>query len=107
MNMKINAIKCIFQFDSDYLEFRSQIETLRQMIQNFMDTWFSRSLTVSHIFKVRCKLCSEIKRKKTFLFMKTGSLKGNKYGKFFVGISPTLFCLMFFIESVIESDTIL
>ena len=32
-------------FDSDYLEFRSQIETLRQMIQNFMDTWFSRSLT--------------------------------------------------------------
>jgi hypothetical protein len=48
-------------------------------------------------------LCPEIKRKKPFLFMKTGSLKGNKYGKFFVGISPTLFCLMFFIES----DTIL
>ena len=36
-----------FQFDNDYLEFRNQIENLRAMLQNFMDTWFAKSLTVS------------------------------------------------------------
>lgn len=35
------------QFDVDYIEFRSQIDALRANIQNFMDSWFSRSLTVS------------------------------------------------------------
>ncbi|XP_021362874.1 dynein heavy chain 5, axonemal-like isoform X1 [Mizuhopecten yessoensis] len=33
------------EFDMDYTEFRNQIEGLRLMMQNFMDTWFSRSLT--------------------------------------------------------------
>lgn len=36
-----------FQYDVDYIEFRSQIDALRANIQNFMDSWFSRSLTVS------------------------------------------------------------
>ncbi|XP_052807224.1 dynein axonemal heavy chain 5-like isoform X2 [Mya arenaria] len=33
------------EFDNDYLDFRNQIENLRAMLQNFMDTWFQRPLT--------------------------------------------------------------
>ncbi|KAL5009929.1 hypothetical protein ScPMuIL_012234 [Solemya velum] len=33
------------EFDTDYLEFRSQIDGLRQLMQTFMDGWFARSLT--------------------------------------------------------------
>ena len=47
------------EFDTDYVEFRNQIDALRQNIQTFMDNWFSRSLTVClqstisfiHLFK--------------------------------------------------------
>ena len=37
-----------FQYDNDYMEFRNQIENLRMMLQNFMDTWFAKSLSVSY-----------------------------------------------------------
>ncbi|XP_053396215.1 dynein axonemal heavy chain 5-like isoform X3 [Mercenaria mercenaria] len=33
------------EFDNDYLEFRNQIENMRGMLQNFMDTWFQKSLS--------------------------------------------------------------
>ncbi|KAK3576985.1 hypothetical protein CHS0354_005992 [Potamilus streckersoni] len=33
------------EFDTDYLEFKNQIDNLRMLIQGFMDSWFSRSLT--------------------------------------------------------------
>ena len=37
----------VFQFDNDYLTFRSQIEDLQSQVQSFVDTWFERSLSVS------------------------------------------------------------
>ncbi|KAK3724620.1 hypothetical protein RRG08_041104 [Elysia crispata] len=33
------------EFDNDYIEFKSQVENLRNAIQSFMDSWFSRSLS--------------------------------------------------------------
>ena len=36
-----------FQFDTDYLEFRSQFDSLQMQIQSFVDSWFERSLSVS------------------------------------------------------------
>ncbi len=34
-------------FDSDYIEFCRQFDNLKIQLQNFVDTWFERSLTVS------------------------------------------------------------
>ncbi|XP_076466904.1 dynein axonemal heavy chain 5-like [Babylonia areolata] len=33
------------EFDQDYLEFRNQVDNLRNAIQTFMDSWFQRSLS--------------------------------------------------------------
>ncbi|XP_070190341.1 dynein axonemal heavy chain 5-like isoform X2 [Littorina saxatilis] len=33
------------EFDQDYLEFRNQVDNLRNSIQTFMDSWFQRSLS--------------------------------------------------------------
>ena len=34
-------------FDTDYLEFRNHFDNLRQNMQNFVDSWFEKSLSVS------------------------------------------------------------
>ena len=34
-------------FDVDYVEFRDQFDNLRNSMQNFVDTWFEKNLTVS------------------------------------------------------------
>ena len=46
----MRCVSHLFQFDQDYLEFRNQIDNLRNSIQTFMDSWFQRSLSVSHLF---------------------------------------------------------
>ena len=33
-------------FDADYLEFRSHFDNLRAQMQNFMDGWFEKTLSV-------------------------------------------------------------
>lgn len=37
-----------FQFEKDYLEFKNQIEDLHQSMQELVDSWFEKSLTVSN-----------------------------------------------------------
>ena len=39
------------QFDTDYVEFCSQFDNLRQQMQNFVDSWFDKDLTVSSNWK--------------------------------------------------------
>ena len=46
----MRCVSHLFQFDQDYLEFRNQVDNLRNSIQTFMDSWFQRSLSVSHLF---------------------------------------------------------
>ncbi|XP_034335195.2 dynein axonemal heavy chain 5 isoform X1 [Magallana gigas] len=43
------------EYDVDYIEFRSQIDALRANIQNFMDSWFSRSLTTEKAVELLTK----------------------------------------------------
>ena len=45
--MSIRSDCIVLQFDQDYLEFRNQVDNLRNAIQSFMDSWFQRSLSVS------------------------------------------------------------
>ena len=37
----------LFQFETDYEEFKSQFDALQAQIQKFMDSWFEKNLTVS------------------------------------------------------------
>ena len=46
-----------FQFDTDYEEFRLKIDSLKQQLQGFLDSWFDRSLTVSSLFYSYHNLC--------------------------------------------------
>lgn len=36
-------------FDNDYVDFRTQIDSLQMSLQGFMDSWFTRNLSVSCI----------------------------------------------------------
>ena len=38
-------------FDADYTDFKTQFDNLHQQVQNFLDTWFDRNLSVSQISK--------------------------------------------------------
>ena len=63
--MILSTVFPTFQFDNDYMEFRNQIENLRAMLQNFMDTWFAKSLTVSRLiqcilFQLHCSWSGRI-----------------------------------------------
>lgn len=40
-------ILILFQFDQDYTEFKGQIESLQNALQNFLDSWFQKNLSVS------------------------------------------------------------
>jgi len=34
-------------FDNDYVDFRTQIDSLQLSLQGFMDSWFTKNLSVS------------------------------------------------------------
>ena len=36
-------------FDNDYVDFRTQIDSLQLSLQGFMDSWFTRNLSVSYV----------------------------------------------------------
>ena len=37
------------EFESDYIDFKSQIENLQAALQNYMDSWFDRSLSTEYL----------------------------------------------------------
>ena len=37
------------EFESDYLDFKAQIESLQAALQAYMDSWFDRSLTTEYL----------------------------------------------------------
>lgn len=50
----------LFQFDKDYLEFKNQVTALYESLQEFVDSWFEKSVTVSKVTNANpCFWCSE------------------------------------------------
>ncbi|XP_077977872.1 dynein axonemal heavy chain 5-like isoform X2 [Glandiceps talaboti] len=43
------------EFDQDYIEFRSQIDSLQNQLQNFVDSWFDRSLSTEKALELLSK----------------------------------------------------
>ncbi|ELU05307.1 hypothetical protein CAPTEDRAFT_162628 [Capitella teleta] len=44
------------EFDTDYLEFRSQFDSLQMQIQSFVDSWFERSLSTEQAIELLNKV---------------------------------------------------
>lgn len=41
-----NIVFLLFQFDTDYEEFKKSVEALKDQLQLFVDSWFEKSLSV-------------------------------------------------------------
>lgn len=40
------------EFETDYLEFKNQVEGLRGALQLYMDSWFDKSLSTDYLLKL-------------------------------------------------------
>lgn len=46
-----NVSVCLFQFDTDYEDFKLSIDGLKEQLQMFVHSWFEKPLSVSVLFQ--------------------------------------------------------